>query len=190
MNNRTQFMKRFHLFSRRSNMNKIVQIGVTYMYFSWLLIFFFLSRKNVRIFDDNPFYLVCLKYNVQNTDDMQLVLNFLSGIDACDLWISFSKAVWLGDLRKQLFYLQTFVISLLLAVNEVRYTLLRFLLIYSIILNQGIVVNSLFYVYKGMILPISQILECTLLMLFVSIEDILCKGQIIIETHLISIFFF
>lgn len=162
MNNRTQFMKRFHLFSRRSNMTKIVQIGVTYMYFSWLLIFFFLSRKNVRIFDDNPFYLVCLKYNVQNTDDMQLVLNFLSGIDACDLWISFSKAVWLGDLRKQLFYLQTFVISLLLAVNEVRYTLLRFLLIYSIILNQGIVVNSLFYVYKGMIFPISQILECTL----------------------------
>lgn len=50
-------------------------------------------------------------------------------------------------------------------------------------------VNSLFYVYKGMILPISQILECTLLMLFVSIEDILCKGQIIIETHLVSIFF-
>lgn len=91
MNNRTQFMKRFHLFSRRSNMNKIVQIGITYMYFSWLLIFFFLSRKNVRIFDDNPFYLVCLKYNVQNTDDMQLVLNFLSGIDACDLWISFSR---------------------------------------------------------------------------------------------------
>lgn len=84
-------MKRFHLFSRRSNMNKIVQIGITYMYFSWLLIFFFLSRKNVRIFDDNPFYLVCLKYNVQNTDDMQLVLNFLSGIDACDLWISFSR---------------------------------------------------------------------------------------------------
>lgn len=77
-----------------------------------------------------------------------------------------------------MFYLQTFVISLLLAVNEVRYTLLRFLLIYSIILNQG-----------GMILPISQILECTLLMLFVSIEDILCKGQIIIETHLVSIFF-
>lgn len=91
MNNRTQFMKLFHLFSRRSNMNKIVQIGITYMYFSWLLIFFFLSRKNVRIFDDNPFYLVCLKYNVQNTDDMQLVLNFLSGIDACDLWISFSR---------------------------------------------------------------------------------------------------
>lgn len=27
-------------------------------------------------------------------------------------------------------------------------------------------------------------------MLFVSIEDILCKGQIIIETHLVSIFFF
>lgn len=26
-------------------------------------------------------------------------------------------------------------------------------------------------------------------MLFVSIEDILCKGQIIIETHLVSIFF-
>lgn len=51
-------------------------------------------------------------------------------------------------------------------------------------------VNSLFYVDKGMILPISQILECTLLMLFVSIEDILCKGQIIIETHLVSIFFF
>lgn len=91
MNNRTQFMKRFHLFSRRSNMHKIVQIGITYMYFSWLLIYFFLSRKNVRIFDDNPFYLVCLKYNVQNTDDMQLVLNFLSGIDACDLWISFSR---------------------------------------------------------------------------------------------------
>lgn len=89
-----------------------------------------------------------------------------------------------------MFYLQTFVISLLLAVNEVRYTLLRFLLIYSIILNQGIVVNILFYVYKGVILPISQILECTLLMLFVSIEDILCKGQIIIETHLVSIFFF
>lgn len=89
-----------------------------------------------------------------------------------------------------MFYLQTFVISLLLAVNEVRYTLLRFLLIYSIILNQGIVVNSLFYVYKGMIFPISQILECTLLMLFVSIEDILCKGQIIIETHSVSIFFF
>lgn len=90
MNNRTQFMKRFHLFSRRSNMHKIVQIGITYMYFSWLLIYFFSFKKKCTYIRWQPF-LFSLKYNVQNTDDMQLVLNFLSGIDACDLWISFSR---------------------------------------------------------------------------------------------------
>lgn len=95
----------------------------------------------------------------------------------------------MGDLRKQSFYLQT-------AVNEVEYNPVEVLINFFYYLeSRRIVANPLFEVYKGIMLPISQIIECILIFrllecLFLgSTEDILCKGQILIKTHLVSIFF-